>query len=207
MFKEKLRNSIIFYNEDYAEYQLKRSKLRKYIRTFYLKQVYKYVEGKAIDFGCGIGELLANLPTGSIGLEVNETAVRYCKKKGLRVNKYDPEIDKYQFKNYDLENYATFIICHVLEHIENVSSIFRTICRSCNRLGIRKIIVVVPGLKGFKFDKTHRTFINEDYLKKNNMLHLEGYYLAKKIYFPLNFEILGNYFRYHELIVIYEKII
>jgi len=202
----KVRSTVTLYDKDYVEYQAKRSWLRKFIRRFYLKQILRYVEGKAIDFGCGIGELLARLPSDSIGFEINEAAVRYCKKRGLQARHYEPETDNYQFKECESENYETFTMCHVLEHLRNPDSVFRLILQSCNRLGIRKIIIVVPGLRGFKVDKTHRTFIDEDYLTKHNLWHVEGYHLAEKKYFPLNFASLGKYFTYHELIVIYERI-
>ena len=151
--------------------------------------------------------MLGKLPHGSIGLEINEAAVRYCKQKGLQARHYDPETDNYQFRDCHLGNYETFIMCHVLEHLENPNSVFRLILQSCNRLGIRKIIVVVPGLKGFKFDKTHRTFVDQDYLENHNLWHAEGYHVADKKYFPLNFASLGKYFTYHELIIIYERIV
>ena len=195
----------MLYDKEYVEYQAQRSWLRKLIRQFYLKQVLKHVEGEAIDFGCGIGELLAKLPNGSVGFEINKEAVKYCKKKGLQVRYYDPEIDNYQFKDCHFAKYESFIMCHVLEHLKNPDSAFRSILQSCTRLGIRKIVVVVPGLKGFKFDKTHKTFVNEDYLKKHNLWNTEGYFVVNKKYFPLNFSFLGRYFTYHELMVIYEK--
>ncbi len=59
------------YDSNYTHYQLKRSYLRKIIRKIYLQEIVKKNIGKAIDFGCGVGELLEKLPEGSLGFDIN----------------------------------------------------------------------------------------------------------------------------------------
>ena len=49
-------------------YQLDRSPLRKLLRRPYLRAAAGFVEGAAVDLGCGVGELLSRLPAGSMGL-------------------------------------------------------------------------------------------------------------------------------------------
>ncbi len=193
------------YSQDYTDYQLKRSRIRKRIRQLYFRHTLKYVNGKTIDFGCGIGELLARLPEGSIGLEVNETSVEYCKRIGLDARLYQPELDGYEFKGHENSGFKTFIMAHVLEHIENAHDVFRTILQFCNRLGIERVIIVVPGIKGFYFDKTHRTFIDYQFFEKNGLNPVHGYSITKKEYFPLNFSWIGRFFIYHELIIVYDR--
>ena len=72
-------NTEPLYSREYFEYLRNRGSLRKSIRKFYLRDIRKYCIGKSIDFGCGTGELLAMLPAGSAGFEINRVAVEFCK--------------------------------------------------------------------------------------------------------------------------------
>ncbi len=193
------------YDQKYTDYQLKRSIIRKKIRKIYLKNILKYIIGKTIDFGCGIGELLSLLPDGSIGYEVNEATVRYCKKMGLNVEYYNPELDNYELKQLKPGEYSTLIMSHVLEHLNDPVKTLNNLFQSCNHLDLQRIIIIVPGEKGFQHDKTHRIFINYDFFIKNRLKNIYNYSLQKKQYFPINLKSIGKYFKYHELIIIYDK--
>ncbi len=195
----------MLYNQDYTNYQLNRSNFRKFIRRIYLNHVLKYVKGKTIDFGCGIGELLSILPEGSIGLDINETSIRYCRTKGLNADVYKPEIDYFQFNCLGNNIYKTFVMVHVLEHLEGAAGIMRRISESCERLGIERIIIVLPCLKGFKYDNTHKTFINEKYIQFHSLNCLNNYAIKKQEHFPFCFSWIGDYFIYNEYIIIYDR--
>jgi hypothetical protein len=107
------------YSHEYFKYLQNRSKIRRVIRRTYLKDIQQYCIGKTIDFGCGIGELLKILPKGSIGYEVNKIAVEFCISKGLQVEFYDSENDNYQFKMIKKDEYRSFTMNHLLEHLTN----------------------------------------------------------------------------------------
>ena len=196
------------YDKAYTKHQSKkRGLLRSIIRNIYLLHTSKYAKGKTIDFGCGAGELLKKLPQDSIGLEVNENTVKYCRDKGLNVICYNPRKDDYQFKSLGDDVYKTFIISHVLEHLENPAEVLDKIFKSSYFLKIDRIIVVVPGFKGFNSHKTHHvTYVDYDYLEKNNLCNCKFYKIIKKEYFPFNFSWAGNYFTYNEMIVIYDRV-
>lgn len=194
------------YDQVYTDYQLKRSWLRKAIRRLYLRHTAKQVKGKSIDFGCGIGELLAMLPSGSLGLEVNEATVRYCKERGLPVKAYDPVSDGYRFSGLPAGVFTTFIMAHVLEHLDGPAGALRTVLGSCSRLGIERVVIVVPGLKGFRHDKTHQTFIDRRFFI-NDLCEVSGYRITASNYFPFPFSWAGNYFLHNELTVIYDRTI
>lgn len=195
------------YNQDYTKYQLKGNWLRKIARRqIYTKNVLKYVKGKTIDFGCGTGELMSMLPQGSIGFDINESTVEYCRIHNLNVELYNPEVDNYLFSNCEVGKYKTFVISNVLEHLKNPDNVIKTIIKSCNRLKIERVVITVPEWKGFKYDWTHITFIDYEYIKNYNLRNLDGYQLTKQKRFPFNFSIVGNYFVYNELIIIYDKI-
>jgi hypothetical protein len=193
------------YDQQYTDYQIKRSWLRKMVRRWYLNHTLKYVRGKAIDFGCGIGELLSKLPKGSIGFEVNIASIAYCKESGLDVRHYQPDVDNYQLKDCKPGEYQTLIISHVLEHLETPHIILHLLLESCNRLDIERIIFIVPGIKGFLSDQTHKTFIDIPYIKKHHLSDIDGYDIIGTRYFPLNVSWIGKYFTHHELMVIYES--
>lgn len=193
------------YGKKYLHYQTSRGLVRVKIKNIYLNNIKKYLSGLTIDFGCGIGQLLKLLPVESLGLEINTTAVDYCRKQNLNVELYLPDIDDYSFKNIKSGVYKNFIMSHVLEHIEDASEIFKKIIKSCKRMGIEKIVLVVPGYKGYLSDNSHRTYINRSYLVKNNIVKLHGYHLRIVEYFPFNIEMAGNIFTHNESIFVYEK--
>lgn len=193
------------YDESYTNYQARRSRLRKLIRRLYLRHTLRYVKGKTIDFGCGIGELLERLPHGSVGFEVNEATVRYCTTRGLTVRLYDPGIDGYRFSGVPAGVFTTFVMSHVLEHLDDPGGVLRTVLGSCSRLGIQRIIIIVPGLKGFRFDKTHKTFVDRDFFETNRLEDVLGYRIADANCFPFPCSWMGNFFTYNELTVVYDR--
>lgn len=193
------------YDEKYTTYQLSRQSLRKFIRNLYLKPILKQVEGKSIDFGCGIGELLQKLPEGSLGLEINKYTVAYCREKGLNVELFDPDFDNYDLKCLnESDGFTTLIISHVLEHLFEPQKIIQKLIISARRLGITKIIIIVPGIKGYESDITHRTFIDKTFFIVNDLCEFDGYKIQTAKYFPIDLYFIGKYFTYHELWVIYK---
>jgi SAM-dependent methyltransferase len=195
------------YDEAYAERQLSRSRnpLRHLIKNFYLRDLMREICGPTIDFGCGAGQLLAKLPKGSLGLEVNATLVQELKSQGLNARLYDPIQDQLFFAELADGQYQTFVMSHVLEHFDDAVDGLHKILRACGRLGISRVIVVVPGERGYAFDNTHRSFVNRDYLIRHNLLDCEGYAVTNMRYFPINLEIIGAFFTFHELKIIYDR--
>jgi len=170
-----------------------------------MRHTASFVRGKAIDFGCGIGDLLKILPSGSIGLEINKAAVDYCRSIGLNVSFYDLVHDTYRFTFLEPGFFSTFIISHVLEHLDNADRVIREIFLSCARLGIKRVIFVVPGENGFAYDKTHKTFIDKYYLQRNNLQNVHGYAIVLMRYYPFNTAWVGKYFTHNELLVVFDK--
>jgi SAM-dependent methyltransferase len=192
------------YDKEYFEYLLNRSAFRKFIRGFYLRDIKRCCKGKTIDFGCGVGELLKKLPNGSIGLEINKVAVEYCRSVGLDVKLYSPEKDNYNLEMIPEKIFSTFTMNHVLEHLNEVNNTIKTLFESCYRLKVEIIVFTVPGIKGFKSDKTHQTFINKKYLAMHDLLNNKYYKLKKARYFPLNSEWFSRFFTHNELRLVFE---
>jgi len=195
------------FNRDYATEQLRRSRhpLRRLIKGFYVRNVLRDVTGATIDFGCGAGQLLACLPAGSIGLDINPFLVESLRMKGLNVIHYDAELDRFLLAALSENLYSTFIMAHVLEHFADAAVILRTLLSSCRRLAVQRFILVLPGWKGYRSDDTHRTFVDRRYLQREGLLSCEGYALTHIRYFPIDHEAVGRYFVFHELIVVYDR--
>ena len=68
---------------------------------------------------------------------------------------------------------------HVLEHFADAAVVISALLRSCERLGIERVVVVVPGLRGYRSDATHKTFIDLAYIDRNRLRRVGAFRLAK----------------------------
>lgn len=194
------------YDRSYTEYQLKkRSWLRQWVRKIYLKATLRLLKGRTIDFGCGPGELLRKLPPGSIGLDINQTTVEYCRREGLNVHLYDPQRDKYSLSDYTPGKYDSLLLSHVLEHLDSPDLVLHSLLQAARRLGIRRVVIIVPGKKGFAFDSTHRTYIDRSFFKNHKLTEVEGFRIVEQRYFPMNVHVIENVFSYLEFQIVYDK--
>ena len=191
----------------YAAEQLRRSRhpLRRLIKKFYLDRVLREVRGATIDFGCGAGQLLARLPAGSVGLEVNPYLVEALCKEGLDARFYDAYTDDFSLSRLEVGRYQSFTISHVLEHFEDTPAVMRKLWRACARLGVTTIVAVVPGAKGYASDATHKTFVTREWLRDNGLEKCEGFDLDQAGYFPIDAASVGDWFVFHELHLVYRR--
>jgi hypothetical protein len=195
------------YDAAYAARQVRRSRnpLRRLIKGFYLRNLLREVRGRTIDLGFGAGQLLERLPAGSLGLEVNPHLVEHARRAGLNAALYDTTAERPLLDVVAPGVYSTLVLAHVAEHMEDSAAFIRRILQSCAALRIGRVIFVVPGAKGFRFDSTHRTFVNRRYLEAQNLLACEGYEVTVSRYFPGNREWLGRYYTFHEFMFVYDS--
>ncbi len=196
------------FDDTYAAEQLRRARhpLRRLIKHFYLAQVLKDVSGPTIDFGCGAGQLLARLPVGSTGVEINPALVAQLQRAGLDVVAYDASTDDFAFSGFAADRYKTLVVSHVLEHFADSAAVMRKICSAAARLCIDTIIIVVPGERGYASDATHKTFVSERYLADNGLGACAGFVVDKIRYFPGNLRAIGRWFVFHELKIVYKRV-
>ena len=195
----------IHYGRQYTDYQQNRSFVRKQIRQLYLANILSHVSGPTLDLGCGIGELLEKLPKGSLGTEINQESIAYCRQRDLDVIYYDLLEREISFTFLPRNHYLTCIISHVLEHFSAPQNVLENLFPALAEIGVQKIVVVVPGLRGFKSDPTHKKFVDYAFLYRHNLFHTDFYTVTQNRYFPLNISSAGKVFTHNEWIVVYEK--
>lgn len=192
------------YGKGYTNYQLDRSRFRKIVRHFYLESAARKVRGPTVDFGCGVGELLRRLPPGSIGLEINPVSVEHCRRQGLAASVYDGDDDQWALATLAPDQgLQSLVISHVLEHLHQPMEKLASLLAACQRLGISRVLVVVPGARGYASDATHRTFVDLPMLSDAKITAGTDFRLHNHQYFPGNVRVLGQLFPHHELQVVY----
>lgn len=185
------------FDADYTRYQTERSALRKFVRRLYLRRAAAQLDGPTLDFGCGAGELIGYLPPGSRGVEYNRATVAYCRANGLPVDFYDGFADDWNLSLFDGgEGFRSMVVSHVLEHLAEPLDVLRHLLRSAQRLGVGRVLVIVPGRAGFRIDPTHRVFVDAAMLRQAADAQWR---IDDAFYFPLGFERAGDAFVYNEL--------
>lgn len=172
-----------------------------------LRSAAALLDGPTIDFGCGVGELLRELPPGSTGLEINQATVEHCRRHGLDVMHYDALSDGWSLSTLAGEGrrYRSMVISHVLEHLDQPLVAFNSLLKAARRLGVHRVLVIVPGKVGYASDPTHLTFVDAPMLESADAVASTGFGHAKTQYYPLNKRAIGDIFIYHELRVLYER--
>lgn len=192
------------FDERYTAYQVNRSALRYVVRRLYLRSAATQLSGPTLDFGCGIGELLERLPSGSKGLEYNQASVSFCREKGLDVEWYDGFADDWGLACLSkADALQSMVVSHVLEHLDEPTDVLRKLLRAAQRIGISRVLVIVPGRSGYRSDSTHRTFVDADMLQDDAIVADTQFAVAASRYFPGNVRAFGNWLPHHELQVLY----
>lgn len=191
----------------YAAEQIRRSRhpVRRFVKGFYLRQILRDVAvGPCVDFGCGAGQLLERLPPGSVGLEVNPYLIESLRSAGRTVHQAKADMVDFELASLPEGFFRSLVIAHVLEHVPDPMAALQILLTACQRLGIKRVVVVVPGEKGFASDHTHKTFIDHDFLESRMPLPCSGFNLSSLTYFPGPWEWVGRYFVFHEMKVVFD---
>ena len=102
------------FSKNYTEFLHTRSLKAKIYRNFILyPKLCKYLSGKTLDLGCGLGDFV-KFRTNTIGLDVNPNNVDYCNSLGLNVRLMGEDVIPFGPNEIDSINFD-----NVLEHIEN----------------------------------------------------------------------------------------
>ena len=172
--------------EEYLSYLRQRSRIGQWYRNYWLyPQISRHLKGRALDVGCGIGDMLRYLP-GTVGVDINPSTVEFCRDQGLDVHLMEPDLLPFgdgEFDSVSLDN--------VIEHIEEPLPLLNEIYRVLDRKGA--LIIGVPGQRGFASDPDHKVFYDESVLvsvlRKANFTFLKSYRM------PLPFDFLSTRLR------------
>jgi hypothetical protein len=189
------------FDREYAEEQLRRSRhpLRRFVKGFYLRHILRDVGGPTMDFGCGAGQLLRQLPTGSMGLEVSAHLINPLRNDGLTVHEARAAMRAFELMGFEAGKFRMLGIAHVLEHLPDPAAALKLLLVSCRRIGVERLVVVVPRLKGFASDRTHKTFVDRNYVDSEVPQIGEGFVWSSLSYFPGPWEWVGRHFVFHEM--------
>lgn len=144
-------------NEAYYEYLKGRSNLGLCYRRYWLyPKLCRFVKGRTLDIGCGIGDFLSYRP-GTIGVDINNATVEWCRRQGFDARMMLPDqlpFDKAEFDSVVLDN--------VLEHLTTPEPLLMEVYRVLRPQGI--VVVGVPGQKGYDSDPDHKVYYDRECL-------------------------------------------
>lgn len=162
-------------NEHYFNYLKQRSLLGYIYRRYFLyPKLSSYLKGALLDIGCGIGDMLIYRP-GSLGVDINEFNVEYCKRRGLNVCHMTENVLPFPNGQFD-----SILLDNVLEHINEPAPLLSEIKRTIRPNG--SILIGVPGVKGFASDSDHKVFYDETKLAE--LAENAGFRIKKTFHMP-----------------------
>lgn len=160
----------------------------KYLQWFFYPKILNQFSDKDIvDLGCGTGEFLRFLKLKNrkfSGIDNNPHLVDMCVKMGFDVVMDD--VTKLDNVKAPIHN---AVIDNVLEHLEvsQTDAFFGALCRKMEKGGT--LVVVVPDKKGYKYDPTHKTFVNKVLMQE--MCDKYGLKLKDSFLHPFNMGFMG----------------
>lgn len=161
----------IIYDDYHAFLQTRTIKSKIYRKYWLYPRLCKFLNGKALDIGPGLGEFLKFRPN-TIGADINPHNVKWCSSQGLDVRLM--EIDKLPF---DSQSFDSIIMDNVLEHIENPKKILSEIDRVLIKGGT--LVIGVPGVLGFESAPDHEIFYSKELLVKT---FVDRQYVVQKMF-------------------------
>lgn len=190
----------------YAAEQLRRSQhpIRRLVRSLYLRNQLRYLSGPTIDFGCGAGQLLARLPPHSVGIEANPDLVAWVAQQGHQVHRSQGDYGDFDLLDLPAGRFRSLVVAHVLEHLEDPARALWALLQGCQRLGVTRVLMVVPGARCMPADATHRTLIDRAWLAAHPVPPELGFVVTRVRFFP-GPGWLGSLFAFHEMLVTFDR--
>jgi len=178
-----LRKAFLTEHIRYFEYLKRRSRFGQLYRHFWLyPRLCSYLNGEALDIGCGIGDFLSYRKN-TVGVDINEEVVNWCLYQGHLVDLMQADLLPYRSSRFD-----SVIMDNVLEHIGNPQPILSEAHRVLKNDGI--IVVGVPGALGFSKDPDHKVFYSDEKLVETMIS--AGFSVLKIFSMPLGFKSLST---------------
>ncbi len=145
-------------HEAYFEYLGDRSQLALWYRRYFLyPRLCTHLKGRALDIGCGIGDML-RFRRNTVGVDVNPNAVKWCRSIGLDAVHMDTDHLPFPDGSFD-----SALLDNVLEHVARPIPLLIEARRILAPAGT--LVAGVPGVKGYASDPDHKVFYDEASLK------------------------------------------
>jgi len=193
------KKSNIGRDSSYYNYLRERSSIGLLYRNYLLYPVLsRMVQGKVLDFGCGIGDFLQYMK-GSVGVDVNQQLVDYCQSLGLDVRLIKGGSIPYPDSSFD-----SVVMDNVLEHIPEadadrfIAEIMRVLLQSGT------LLIGVPGSKGYAADSDHKCFYTLQGL--DVLLSRHGCMRVKTRYMPIKFPGLDKHLSQYCIYSAFQKV-
>ena len=168
-----------------------------YRRYFLYPRLSRFLSGRVVDVGCGIGDFLSYREN-STGVDVNPNNVAYCLRKGADAHLIDGT-GRYPFSDGEFDG---AMLDNVLEHLTDPGHMLAEIHRIVRSGGI--FIVGVPGRKGYASAPDHERFYDEDDLV--GRLGEAGFRASRILHMPLRFPGLGRVMRQYCVYGVFERV-
>jgi SAM-dependent methyltransferase len=171
-------------HESYFEYLKTRSLTGLFYRRLYLyPKLCRHLDGRVLDVGCGLGDMLTFRPN-TVGVDINSRVVEWCKAKGLDAKLMQPDALPFQSGTF-----SSIVLDNVLEHLLAPGPLLSEIHRVLTTGG--RLVVGVPGRRGYDADTDHKVFYNEIFLTKK--LAEYDFVCQKMLHMPLRCPWLSHY--------------
>jgi len=134
------------------------------------RNYWKYLQGKVLEFGCGLGQNIYLNKDKAIGLDISNFCKKECEKKGIQIIQ-----DSKKIKN---NSFDSILACHVLEHMENPVGTLKEFYRILKETG--RLVLVLPvschnkPYKNWKSDRSKHLF-QWNFAAINELLHFVGF--------------------------------
>lgn len=173
-------------HEDYFQYLKNRSRLGLAYRNYWLyPRLCRYLTGKVLDIGCGLGDFLRYRPD-TVGVDINPDTISWCNSQGLRAELMQDGMLPFADNTFDAA-----VLDNVLEHIAKPEALLAEIKRVVKTGGV--LLVGVPGTKGYASDADHKMFYTEEDLAEK--ITALGFTHQKTFHMPFKFDRLEKYMR------------
>jgi len=183
------------YYDEYYAYLRSRSLKGRLYRTWWLyPRLVRQLSGRVLDVGCGIGDMLRFRPN-TVGVDINPKTVAWCREQGLEA--HSMEIDRLPF---EAGSFDGLILDNVLEHIANPGPLLTEARRVLRPSG--RILVGVPGLKGYRADPDHKVYYDEAGLVR--LLEHNGFACRAVLPMPLPWRWLSGRMRQYCLYAVFD---
>jgi SAM-dependent methyltransferase len=145
-------------DKEYYNYLLKITPMGRWYReSVVYPLINKWALGLTLDVGCGIGLYLASKDS-TCGVDINLECVEHC--KGLYGDRVKAMCE--DSIPYEKEVFDSVVLDNVLEHVASPVPLLEDCLRVLKPGG--RIIILVPGLKGYRKDPDHKIFYDFDKL-------------------------------------------